>query len=416
MTGRPGFVYTLFAIVVMGLLALSLTLPIGIDTDGARTDQIGVDELYYFVSSIRSDMERAVDISGRRAMVGVANQIIGEGEYLETGSDAVIALVTYNGTFNGSELELLQRTALVDWIAKMEDQAAAAGYVSELVVDPDTVSVEGASPFMLRFAFRYNLTVYDPAIETGFNRTADRFSSPVSIESLEDPVIYLETAGRRSRSIQRCAVDPATRVMTGDASSYNRTYAGESRDWVGGTSAVTPGSVSGLGSDRVAFVEDHCSYAEADLDDLAGVVSEAADSCGYAGNLTGLVTGVDNASTVADDERVVLSGDTVWELGMPRMIEQGCFISDPAGPSYLDRLMGEDGSSTGIASLVDVPDLPPEVQRSNVTAVDHGYFNISSDLGPVSRIRGMTDTEESWFRLDQEHVEQWGLTALTYTP
>lgn len=411
-----GFVYTLFAIVVMGLLALSITLPMSIDDGGSDVStQTGVDELYYFVSSIRSDMSRAIDIAGRRAMVGVANEVIASGEYLSGSPGDTIALVTYNGTFNGTELELLYQTALVDWITKMESQASAEGYASDLVVDPGTMEVEQAAPFGLRFSFTYNLSVYDPAIRTGFNRTAQRFSSTVGLEDLEDPVMFLETAGQRSRSIQRCEVDPASQVMTGDASAYNRTFAGESRDWVGGTSVVAPGSVSGLEEDAVAFVEDHCSYARSDLDDLAGVVSGSADSCGYGGDLTGLVTGVDDASAVTDDRRVVLDGDAVWELGMPEMIASGCFVRDPSGPSYMERLTGSDGPSTGLASLLEVPSLPPEVQQADVTAVDHGYFNVTSGLGPVFRIKGMTDTEETWFRLDQEHVEQWGLTSLTYT-
>lgn len=413
---RTGFVYLMFAIAVMGLLVVAITIPINIEAgDTTSASRIGVDELFYFVESIRSDMERAIDITGRRAMVAIANDVVTSGAYLDTAPGPAIAMVAYNGSFNGTEYTLLDDTALVDWVAKMESQAGAEGYSSDLVVDVDSMAAEQDGPFAVRFSFAYNLSVYDPAIETGFNRTDRRFSAPVTIDGLEDPLIYVETAGRRSRSVRRCGVEPADHVLTGDSYAYNRTYEGEQRNWTGGTSAVTPGTVADLDPDAVAFVDDHCSFAESDLDDLAGVVSGSDDSCGYGGELTGLVTGVDNVSRVTDDRRVVLDDATVHELGIPRMIDTGCFVSDPTGPSYLDRLTGTNGPSTGIVSLLDVPELPDEVQYSGRTAVDHGYFNIT-DLGSVSRIKGVTDTEEGWFRLDEEHVEQWNLTSLTYTP
>lgn len=409
-----GFVYSLFAIAVMGVLAVTMVLPMTIDADMDRRPGVSVDELYYFVEAIRADMGRAVEISGRRAMVAVGNTVVNSGAYLDRSAGPAIAGAFYNGSFNSSQLELLQDSALDDWVDKMEDQAAAEGYDSNLTVAASTVNVTEDGPFGLRFAFRYDLSVYDPVIDTGFNRTDRRFTAPITTTDMEDPLLFIETAGQRSRTIRRCSVDPADQRLTGTMSDYNRTYAGEQRDWVGGVAHLRPGSVSGLDAEDVAVLEDHCVFPETELDDLAGVVSAATDTCDYAGDLRGLVAGAGNISRITDGRRTVLDGTAVWQLGIPAMIRTGCFVPDPEGPGYLDRLEGVNGPSSGIASLLDVPALPPEVQRSNATAVDHGFFGVTTGLGPAQRIKGVTSFEEDWFRLDQQHIEQWDIESLAY--
>jgi hypothetical protein len=93
---------------------------------------------------------------------------------------------------------------------------------------------------------------------------------------------------------------------------------------------------------------------------------------------------------------------------------EGCYIDDPWGPGFLDRLQNRMVSSDGgVATFVNVENLPSELQSTQRSAVGYAYFNQSADYGSLNSVRGVTD-EYSWFNLDQDHVDHWGIGELAY--
>ncbi len=418
---RKGFLYTVLGVFMLNLVILAVVVPLELDAGGSSTDRVNVDETFYFSQSVRDDIGRAVDISSRRAMVAVTNIVVNGGEPV-TDADGKIAEAFLNGTIEGNDSDLMDETSFRDWIGKMEAEAAGEGYSINMSVELADLDVGMEEPFIMSFDFIYDLAIADPDIGVTFNRTDERFNGAGTIEGVDDPLIVLETAGKRFTSYGRCSTaDHASVEMTGAESEYNYTDAGSERTWASGDAAVYNGSDAGTidgAAEKVLVTDDLCTYDPDILDDFAGVVSEATtdgqDVCGSGEEIPGYIGGISDHTIVEDGQRLVMNREDVWVNRIPDRIESRCFVPDPDGPSFLDRLEGEKtGSGNGLGSFLDVPDLPSEVQEANRSAVDHVYFDDSTDYGTVHRIKGVSEDSE-WFRLDDEHVQQWGLGDLTY--
>ncbi len=87
------------------------------------------------------------------------------------------------------------------------------------------------------------------------------------------------------------------------------------------------------------------------------------------------------------------------------------YKSNPQAPSYLNRLQGSNlADENGIESFVYSPQLSNQgITPKDKSLVDYIYF--SSD-NPIScRITGMP----SWFKVDQQHLDDYGLNGLEHS-
>ncbi|MDY6773852.1 MAG: hypothetical protein SVS85_01515, partial [Candidatus Nanohaloarchaea archaeon] len=162
------------------------------------------------------------------------------------------------------------------------------------------------------------------------------------------------------------------------------------------------------------------------LADFKGIVSEAsggisgdgsticgdADSSGF----EAYVGGASGAAAIRNGTTAVMTEQQVWESHIKKELETGCYFRDPTGPTVFGRLGGrlvkKEGYSPGWGSFLFVPELPSDFQDSSRSSIDYVYFNDSA-YGANHRIKGVTDYY-SWFKLDQQHVDEWGINALTY--
>ncbi|MDY6777282.1 MAG: hypothetical protein SVU32_01330 [Candidatus Nanohaloarchaea archaeon] len=366
-------------------------------------------------------MQRGASIVGKRALVVVTNRAVNQGNAVRAPRNYT-AEAFMNGSINGTDIELMDENTFRDWLQKMVDQAQVEGYLINISVEPHrSFRVRMLSPFTAGISFQYNLSLRDPRIQTGFERTNQTFTARIPIEGLDDALILLETAGKKTNTYSRCKNPPARLDARGRSSEYNYTSNGSERNWTSGDAVVFNGnSLTGIDnrSGRILVTEDLCDYPVNDLEDFSGVVSEQEtdpqDICGSGEEIPGYVGGINDSATFTNASRLVMTGTEVWTVFIPRQIERRCYFSDPEGPNFYDRLAGRlTGDRRGIASFLDIPDLPPEVQQMNTSAVDYVYFNESGSYGGVEKIKGVTGRKE-WFRLDRFHVDYWNITALTY--
>ncbi len=420
---RPGFMYSMFALAVLGLLAFIVAAPIQVEELPDQTAVSRVDETAYFLTSVEEDVPRATRIVTKRAVIGAINTVAADDQPLPDAADAVRSGFL-NGTINGTEQPLLRDAAIDDWIARMEQQARRTGYDLDIMVDP--VTTAPAAPAAVWLNATFTITLDDDASDTRFSRTVDH-ERRVELTNVTDPLLLLETSGRYSHGFRSCPVpDPATRHATGTESHY-----GGSENWTAGTAAVRPanGPVTNISdrADTVLVVDDICAYSDAtiqdDLSDFAGVASETAGGisgdgstvCGDANSagIDAYVGGADGATAIDPDSRAVLTEEQVWQNTMYTAVETGCYLSDADGPNVYDRIEGRLSGTggPGWASLLVIPDLPSDFQEPDRSAVDHVYFDDGG--GTTSRIKGVTG-EHAWFRLDQDHVDAWDVGPLAY--
>lgn len=417
--------YTLFTMLVLALTLNIALLPVTVQDDSGAGEKLRVDELFYFLQSAENDFSRATDIIGRRAVTALSNRIVNNGTYLDN-PRADFRSAFRNGTVNGVPATLMNRSSFEDWAAGMEDKAEDSGYNLstglagiDLGTDPPVTAAVNAS-------YRFNLS--DNLTRSRFEREQN-VSQTLDVTGIEDPVILIESAGRYTNTFSACRTDTvAERHASGGDWFYD-----DNNNWTSGESVVRPGNgdVSGVTNkaEKVVIVDDLCSYSDQSVfGNFGGVVSEAdaidsktvneqVNICG--GNNVGMNALIDDAAgatQMPNETMTVMTEDQVWENNIGNRTGKACYFEDPWAPTVWGRMEGRlsNTGGNGTAFFLTVPDLPDELQDDSKSAVAYVYFNESGDFGATHKIKGVTNEDRSWFRLDQQHVDEWGINALTY--
>lgn len=426
---RRGFVYSLFAVVVMGL-TLNIALFNVEDASEDRTgEKLRMDEVFYFLLSIEDDLDRATDIVGRRAITGLTNHIIDSGNFYPD-AEPFYREAYENGTINDTVEPIMNESTITNWSAKMEVEAAESGY--DLDLSLVTMEVGKWDTMHIALNTTYHLNLSDSVTDSSFNRV-ERLERPVGFRGTEDPLILIESAGRYTNFYANCSTAaPAREHGTGS----DRFYSTEP-NWTSDTAVTRPengpiDSVADRG-EKIAVVDDVCSYSpdtlNNDFTDFAGVVTESeaidqvnandVDVCGNTSvSMNAMIDGAGGATNIDNGTMAVMDQHGAWQNNMKNWAEEGCYFKDPWAPWFWDRLEGRlttgPDVEDGLAFFVTIPDLPSELQETNASAVDYVYFNDSDAYGATQKVKGVTNEGLSWFRLDQDHLDHWSINALSY--
>lgn len=397
---NKGLAFTTFAVLAASLIVMMVSVQVN-QSDDVRTanaDRIG--EAAFFLQSTFTDMDRSLSISTRRAITAATNHVIENGEPLSK-PKANVSEALVNGTLNGEELNGSRDASLSEWSSRVSKIAGRSGYDLEIEVENYSFSNE---EFVIESSFAVFARLKDPSTLAQFNKTSSATSS-VSIEGVEDTMILLKSKGRYVSQYSQCDfTDPADILYTGSQNSSGHYH---------GYAAKKPSDISAVSnkSDKVLVVDDVDSYADAEVNDFGGVVSDdtSSDSDSYTNNY---VLGTSSISDIEQNMSLILNNDQVWRSGFREMFNEGCYVPDEDGPDFFDRLEAQTSNDkgTGLATLIDITELPSELQEVD-SSVGYVYFNESGDFGSLREIKGVND-EYSWFRIDQDHVNYWDLEDL----
>lgn len=429
-TSRRGFVYTVFAIFILGL-TFSI---ISADWTYGDVQEIGekfrIDEVFYFLQSATDDLERASGIIGRRALTSMTNNIVTTGEYLDSGP-AVFREAFENGTVNGTAAALMNQSTVKDWTASMQQEAKRSGYNLNLSLRSMDTDVREHLELHLTATYRLNLS--DPITRARFDKQYG-VNTSFSYEGIEDPLILIESVGRYTNFFASCPRDePVIQRATGTDWFYDD----RGMNWTSGNAVVREnnGGVSGVSDkgEKIAVVQDLCTYSQTTIENefaqFQGVVSEqpaidgddgdSVDACGYTDvGLNAVVDDASGATSTTEGSMTVMTEEEVWQNDIQNWTERGCYVPDPWAPTIWGRMEGRknlNGSyEEGLSFFLRIPELPAELQEANESAVAYVYFNESGGFGNDRKVKGVTNEDFSWFRLDQDHVAHWSMDALTY--
>lgn len=395
---RKGLVYTTFAIIASSLLLMVASIQVD-DAGVGNTQSSRIGEASFFLESVLDDMDRTLGISSRRALTASTNYVIETGNELEEPEKNITSALV-NGTVSGTELESTENASLREWAGRVSKIADRSGY--DLSIEIESYSFN-TSNFNIDASYTVFARLEDPETRAAFNRTRTE-SSSVSISGLEDTMILLQSQGRYVSQYKRCGFDrPAEQLYTGNGSSGA----------VHGHAVVEPVDLSSVSDkpERILAAEDIESYDAATVNEFGGAVSAQPRSSTYD---TEYVFDTGSISMIEENMSLILNQDLVWRSGFREMFQENCYVPDPWGPDFMDRMGNEmeNDDGEGITTFVDVSQLPTELRRDR-SMVDYVYFNESSDYGSLSSIRGVSN-EYPWFQLDQEHIDEWGIGQLAY--
>lgn len=364
----------------------------------ANADRIG--DASFFLQSTFSDMNRALRIATRRALTATTNHIVLEGEALGSPKDN-ISEALINGTLNGKKLNQTENASLTEWSSRVSNIARRSGYSLDVRVENYSFNDNGLE---LKSSFTVFAQLKDPTTLTTFNRT-ESTSTDVSIHGVEDSMLLLRSEGRYLNNYTSCGFsDPAEQLYTGTQNSSGHVH---------GHAAKLPADISAVDnkSEKILVVNDVDSHSVSEVNSFEGVVS--ADPSSDPGSYTTKhVFDTGSISDIEQEMSLILNNDQVWRSGFREMFNQGCYVESSTGPDFFDRMQNKlvnDGGD-GLATLIEVSRLPSELRETD-SAVGYVYFNDSASFGGVREVKSVTD-EFSWFRLDQDHIDEWGMNDL----
>ncbi|MFB6213112.1 MAG: hypothetical protein ABEJ07_00905 [Candidatus Nanohaloarchaea archaeon] len=392
-------VYTSFALMASSLILMLVLAPSAEDLGTSSGDAARISEASFFLESVLADMDRSLSIATRRALTGATNYVIENGEPLvDPGENLTSAMV--NGTISGQELNATGDASLSVWTRRVGRIAQNSGYRVKIDIRDYSFNPSGLD---VASSYSVRASLYDPATLVRLNRSRTSHVE-VSASGLEDTMLLLRSVGRYTNQYTRCRFDdPADRLYTGTGTGTAH-----------GLAAVNPADASSVSNsgEKVLVADDIDSYAVSDVNTFAGAVSAQPNST--TGYTVPRVFDTGSIAGVKQNMSLVLHSGEVWRTGFRSMFQDGCYVETVRGPDVMDRFENElvnEPGETGIATLLELPRLPPSLQRTG-SAVGYVYFN-GTGYGGLNEVSGVSG-EYPWFRLDDYHVDLWGLEPLAH--
>ncbi len=392
---RKGAVYITFAVLSSSLLLFLAAVPVSNQFDADPNEATRIGKADFFLGSVLKDMERSLEIATRRALTGATNYVVETGESLAK-PDKNVTSALVNGTISGVELNSKGNASLREWRDRVSDIADRSGYSLEIQLENYSLSPDD---FQINSSYSVFARLKDPATLAQFNVTKNAETS-VSISGLEDTMILLRSKGRYVNQYTECSFDkPAEELHTAATHSQGAAH---------GEAEVNPSDADvANASEKILVVDDIDSYDTSDVKNFAGAVSRDPNSS--SGYDTEYAFDTGSISGIGQNMSLIINQGEVWNSHFRQMFREGCYVSTDRGPGFIDRLENDLVGPGGFATLVDVAELPDELQETE-SAVGYVYFN-GSGYGSLNEIKGVS-SEHSWFRLDDHHVDYWDLESL----
>ena len=394
---RNGMIYTSFALLAAILLVSLAILPVQTGTDETSSESLRIGQSAFFMSSVMDDLDRSLSMASRRMLTSSTNYVITNNEPLQNPGKN-LSSVLVNGTLSGNSLTGMENASMNAWTARVRSIAESSGYALN-------TSLESESFNSTYLDLKANYTVFarmkDPVSLARFNRTRTA-TTEVSTVGIEDPMISLRSNGNYVSNFRQCDFDTPAEKQ-GDGSVFTGTGYGEA--------VVNPSDVTTVTDEdeKILVVDDIDNYNPSDVNDFAGRVSVQSNSTSGFSAPYVFETG---SLETENNETLVIHDGAVWITRFATIFETGCYIPSDEGPDIIDRLENKlvNDDRTGMMTLLDLSELPSDIRRED-SAIAYVYFNSSGSYGSIQQIAGVTD-EYSWFRLDQDHVDEWSMNEL----
>lgn len=408
---RKGMTYTTFAVMGSAVLLSLMIMPyqgLDVSTDG---DAALIGQASFYHDRIHEDKDRAFDIAFDRGMSGVTSYMVSEGVFMEQ-PRRNISHATVNASTGLYPIQHMDNASLNNWGGRVADAAEAAGYRLNFNFE-DMEVAKADSEFELTANVTMDSTLRDPSTRTVFKKSTTS-TTVQSIEKLEDPMLRIQTGDFYGHFYERCGfTDLSQQVGTGTQSS-------DSLVW--GKVSFNPAiDADTQYQNRIIVSEDlQANYNPEQTQNFQAAIS--ASTVDNPGDYnTHYLYSIGEANNLEQNQSIVIDGNTLYHTRIREMVDRSCYIESTSGslngPGFFERLQNnvEGDTNSGLVSVVNKTELQSTNDNSNV---DYVYFSDNpSQYGATSQIRGITlgDSGSSYlnnFRLDQYHIEQWGLQEL----
>ena len=386
-----GQTYSVIAVLLIVPLLLFMSFyMVSVETmqSGSR-EKVVSDQEAQLARSIERDFERAIYISGKRALVAATNHVVTEGAPLDNATQAIEELML-QGTLEGNSSELMVGNRIEDW--KNTVMGLPAGFSKN--VDYRNLSVGRNSGTDMIAGLSLDINVSDSLGIAEITKSMEK-SVHISVEYLEDPIFPLNTYGFVKRVVTEYPYNYyAMKILSGTGS--------------GDCSGDVTFDAGHPNSSRILVTSDGTG-----ISGFAGVVAESPGLPAVPCYLVGASDAVDTVNRTVENSGypgLYLDSATqgAWSLPLLKGLEDGNYYPG-GGPTFLSRLEGSLlPESDSMETFVYVPDLTSQgiPVKENQSLVGYKYFSEQDFNG--GKVRGFPD----WFIVDSGDASRYNLTDL----
>lgn len=358
------------------------------------SERVISDQMNQLEHSIELDTKKAMEISGRRALLAVTNFMINSGIPLSD-AEANITSLMLNGNINNTEDFMMINNTMPNWSQRILTNSVNF----DVILEYGNITIINTDGFYIKIGMDMNITIEDKLDIARIEKTNLHKVVKISIAGLEDPYFPLNTQG----FIRRIIREP-------DIPYVNRNIVTGSQNTSGTCSGIVTFNKSECDTSKILVTQNvsgivyacHLGIILEDEDNLTGQIG-----CYLTGNSSAvsLVQDVVNSwgyDTVYIDEQ----SETAWSMPIAENLAER-FYYNLEGPDFLQRLEGNySASSDGLLTFIYVPELQEQALEINDDSlVAYRYF---SGQGSCRKVRNMPD----WFGIDTNDADKLNLTDL----
>ncbi|MEM5834341.1 MAG: hypothetical protein QXQ69_00650 [Candidatus Aenigmatarchaeota archaeon] len=198
-----GLIYTIISVlIVASVVAILLTyLNISYSLRKDAAEKIISDQLHYFAKNIEEDIERALRISAKRALIAAVDNVTLGGKPFEQGKAIEkIFELAQNGTLEGSRNDIMYNNSITYWMEEIEKKA---NKTFKFKLNTSEIEIKPFDSFNILFRINFTINISDNTETIRIYRNGQK-EVLISIEGLEDPLAPLYTNGRYRKTIWKC--------------------------------------------------------------------------------------------------------------------------------------------------------------------------------------------------------------------
>ena len=151
-----------------------------------------------FIKDIDADSKRVIYISGFRALIAVEDYVASSGRYLND-SEEIFRIAFYNGTVNGTDVEILENSSYYDYLERLRLIADRIGLDIDINVTDITLYHDSAWSVNVIVTTQVNITDKKGLAKWDFDKD---YNTSVSLMNIRDPVYSVYTFGRVPNTIR----------------------------------------------------------------------------------------------------------------------------------------------------------------------------------------------------------------------
>lgn len=249
-----GIIYTIISVLLIASM-LTILFTFSSITRSLRDDQsdkIVSDQIHYFEKNIEDDVERAIYIVGRRALIAADEYVVTNGTTLPTPIDKIKVLMQ-DGTLNGQSNGAMVGNTLGSWIDAINNNAKNTSFNLTLIITG--LDVRPYDSFNIKFMTNVTINITEKTGKIRIDKSFEKWTI-VSIEDFEDPLAALRTSGnyrvpiKKSLWISNPTLENLVNAITNDTYFPSKNGADFLSRLEGSTTtnyqALAPGATIGL--------------------------------------------------------------------------------------------------------------------------------------------------------------------------